>query len=118
MKTRPATIAASAALCLTLLGAGGAPPALADGDTDFVCYDLIGRDGSETLVCETFEDMKAECDLVDPEGTSDECAIVEKQVVMLGPVSPAVGGTPRGVKAADPAPQRSINAGFTILAAR
>ncbi len=119
MKTTFLTVAASAALCLTMPGAAGVAPALADDDIDFVCYDTILPDGSEDLVCETIEDMKLECRLIDPEGTTPECAGLNDDKQVLDPVSPATAGTPNTLKSkGDTTPRRTTHGSFVILAKR
>lgn len=69
------TLAASAVLTLSLLGAGAGTvaPAMAGDDVDLICWEYDPGDGSEELECMTPADLKAECALVDPGNVSDEC---------------------------------------------
>jgi uncharacterized membrane protein YgcG len=66
--------ALSAALFATVFGLSlsSAPAAAYDDDVDVVCFDYQGSSGSETE-CQTIEQLTTECEVVDPEFTSDVC---------------------------------------------
>ena len=70
------TAALSAALLATMLGFGlslpAAPAVAYDDDVDVVCFDYKGSNGSETE-CQTIDQLTAECEVADPEFTSDVC---------------------------------------------
>lgn len=71
----------AALLALPLAAGGVALPVMADDPVDFVCYDTIGPDGKETIVCEPAALVAEECKKTDPDTTTSECkAATEKNV--------------------------------------
>jgi hypothetical protein len=67
------SLAASAVLTLSLLGASAVAPAMAANDVDLICWEYNLGDGSTELECMTPAALKAECALTDPGNASDEC---------------------------------------------
>lgn len=68
----------SAAIAVAIIGFGAAltlkaaPAAAYDDDVGTVCFDYNVGGGSETE-CQTIEQLTAECEVVDPEFSSDVC---------------------------------------------
>ncbi|MFC6486380.1 hypothetical protein [Nitratireductor sp. GCM10026969] len=83
-------VSAATLFALGALGGFAVEPslALADDDVDLYCFEYTVN-GKVELECSSFEDLRAECKLTDPETTTDVCqdvnaSKIERPTKLLG----------------------------------
>lgn len=51
----------------------GVAMAAGDAEVEALCFNITNGDGQKNIFCETVNNLKAECALVDPEDTTEIC---------------------------------------------